>query len=393
MNENKLLIVGIDPGVTTAYAVLDIEGNLIELKSSKQLDLKILISEAMKIGRVVLVGTDKFKVPGLVESFATKLGARIISPEYDLKVDEKRQMIQNFSFDDEHQGDALASALFAHKRTKMLLDKIDFFAEENGKYGIKNRVKELVITKEMSIKSAASMIEKKDEEPKIMEKAVVGRQLNKNDFIRLHNKLKRYEEEIKLMKRHNDNLNNELKKYRKIPSDSSKLQSSKNNSKKLADFRESRIKSLENLLKLKEKDVEHMKSVVRRFNNILSNINNFYILKKLDTLGIKEFNFKNKILNIQGNDIFLVDNPNIVSNEVVDLLKNKVFIIVYKKPISEKVEGSLPFVFVNAKNLKIDEDRHFGFIEKRNFEMEKGKVDWVKKIVEDYKREKQLIHG
>src|SRR3989338_7900791 len=110
MNEKKLLIVGIDPGITTAYAVLDIESNLIELKSSKQLDLKILISEVMKIGKVVLVGTDKVKVPSLVESFATKLGARIVNPDEDLKVDEKRKMTQNFSFDDEHQGDALASA-------------------------------------------------------------------------------------------------------------------------------------------------------------------------------------------------------------------------------------------------------------------------------------------
>lgn len=390
MNEKKLLIVGIDPGTTAAYAVLDIEGSLIEVKSSKQLDLKILISEAMKIGKVVLVGTDKVNVPGLVESFATKLGARIISPGEDLKVDEKRQMVQNFGFDDEHQGDALASALFAHKRAKALLDKIDFFAEENRKYCIKNRIKELVITKEISIKSAVSMIEKKDEESKIMEAVVVERKLRESDFLKLYNKLKRHEEEIRLLRSFNNNLKKTIGGYQSILSKHKKFNS---NDKKIFDFRESRIKSLENLLKLKEKDVEHMKSIVRRFNNILSNINNFYILKKLDTLGINEFNFKNKILNIQRNDIILADNPNIVSNESVELLKNKVFIIVYKKPISEKVEGSLPFVFVNAKNLKIDEDRYFGFIEKRHFEMEQGKVNWVKKVVEDYKREKQLIHG
>ncbi len=393
MNEKKLLIVGIDPGMTTAYAVLDIEGNLIHLKSSKQLDLKLLISEVMKIGKVVLVGTDKVKIPSLVESFATKLGARIISPEEDLKVDEKRKMIQNFSFDDEHQGDALASALFAYKKTKALLDKIDFFVKENKKYNIRNMIKALVITKEISIKSAVGIIEKKDEESKIIEKVVVERQLSENDFLRLYNKLKKYEEEIKLMEKYNNNLKNELEKYQKILSDQSKLQASKNNSNKLADFRESRIKSLENLLKLKEKDVEHIKSIVRKFNNILSNINNYYILKKLDTLGINEFNFKNKVLNIQKNDIILVDNPNIVSNEVIDLLKNKVFMIVYKKLTSKKIEESLPFVFINAKNLKIDEDKYFGFIEKRHFEMEKDKVNWAKKIVEDYKREKQLISG
>src|SRR3989338_6732880 len=127
MEDRKLLIVGIDPGTTTGYAVLDIEGNLICLKSSKQLDLNQLISQTISIGKVVLVGTDKAKAPNLVETFATKLGAKVIIPQEDLKVDEKRKSINKFSFDDEHQGDALASALFAYREMKSLLDKIDFF--------------------------------------------------------------------------------------------------------------------------------------------------------------------------------------------------------------------------------------------------------------------------
>ena len=136
MENKKLLIAGIDPGMTTAYAVLDIEGNLLHLNSSKQLDLNLLISEIINIGKVALVGTDKAKVPGLVEAFATKLGARIASPPEDLKVDEKRKMITGFDFNDEHQGDALASALFAYKEIKTLLNKIDLFAKENKKQSI-----------------------------------------------------------------------------------------------------------------------------------------------------------------------------------------------------------------------------------------------------------------
>src|SRR3989338_9246374 len=133
MEDKKLLIVGIDPGTTTAYAVLDIEGNLMHLNSSKQLDLKLLISDIIKLGKVVLVGTDKANVPRLVEAFATKVGARIVSPKEDLKVNEKRDMTHNLNFNDEHQGDALASALFACKSTKALLDKIDLFARNHKK--------------------------------------------------------------------------------------------------------------------------------------------------------------------------------------------------------------------------------------------------------------------
>ena len=44
-----LLIVGIDPGVTVGYALLDINGNVIKLYSSKELDLDKLISKIIEI--------------------------------------------------------------------------------------------------------------------------------------------------------------------------------------------------------------------------------------------------------------------------------------------------------------------------------------------------------
>ncbi len=390
MDDKRLLIVGIDPGITTAYAVLDIEGSLIHLKSSKQLDLNHLISEIIKFGKIVIVGTDKFKVPNLVGAFAAKLGAKIVSPEEDIKVDEKRKIKYNFRIEDSHQGDALASGLFAYQAVKPLLNKIDFFAKENKKQNIRNKIKELVISRRISIKNAVSIIEKK-EETKIVEKAIAEKKsISQNDFLRLYNKLNRYEKEIKLMRDYNDKLKNKISHLEK---NGMKKEEPKINDKKIADFRENRIKFLESSIKSKEKEIEHLKSLMRKFNDIISNIINFYILKKLDTLGINEFNLKNKILNIKKNDILLVDNPNIASSDVIDLLKNRVFIIVHKNPVSAKMANALPFIFINSKNLKIEEDRYFGFIDKKHFEVEKSKLDWVKKVIEDYKNEKsELVH-
>ncbi len=394
MENKKLLIVGIDPGTTTAYAVLDIEGNLIHLHSSKQLGLRHIISEAINLGKVVLVGTDKTKIPRLVEAFATKLGANTISPKEDIKVEEKRKITSNFNFADEHQGDALASALLAYREAKPLLDKIDFFVEENKKHSIKDKIKELVITKNISIKTAVGIIDKKDEETKIIEKVIVDKKLSEQDFLKLYGKLKKYESEIKLIRTHNSNLKNRIaqleKSNRKIDNEIKK-EELKDYNKKTDDFRESRIRFLENALKSKEKYAEELKLLIDKHSNIISNINNYHILKKLDTLGANEFNFKNKILNVQKNDIILVENPDIASNSVVDSLKNMVFIIVHKKPISKKNEARMPFLFIGTKNLKIEEDKYFGFVDKKQFEIEKGKVDWVRKIVDDYRREKQQL--
>lgn len=385
MEDKKLLIVGIDPGTTTGYAVLDIEGSLVHLDSSKQLDLKLLISETVKLGKVVLVGTDKEKIPHLVEAFAAKFGARIESPKEDLKVDEKRKVVSDFNFDDDHQADALASALFAHRAEKALLDKIEFFVEENKKHHIKNKIKELVITKQISIKNAVSIIEKKDEESKIIEKVMAEKRLNESDFLRLYDKLKKYKTDIGLIRKYNNNLRKRIRNLEK----QTKTEEPKN--KKTVDFKENRIRFLDNLVKSKEKDAEHLRLLIGRYNRIISHINDFYILKKLETFGINEFNFKNKMLNIQRNDIILVNNPSIVSDRVVALLKNNVFVIVHRKPISKEIENMLPFIFIDAAKLKIDEYGYFGFVEKRHFEIEKGKVDWVNKIVEDYKREKEQL--
>ena len=389
MEKKKLLIAGIDPGITTAYAVLDIEGNLVHLNSSKQLDLSRLISETINFGKIVLVGTDKVKVPRLVEAFATKVGARILRPEEDLKVDEKRKMIDKFSFGDEHQGDALASALFAYKEAKPLLDRIDSFAGENKKKDIRDRIKELVIAKKISIKSAAGIIEKNGEEERIIEKVVVENRLSENDFLRMYGKLKSYEEEIKLVKNYNNNLRNRVTDLEKMRN---RREVPKIDNKKPGEFRDSRIRFLETKVAMQENEIERLRSLVKKLSNVLSNASNFYILKKLDTLGINEFNYKNRILNIQRNDIILVDNPNIASKSVIDVLRNSVFIIAHKKAVSKKIENDLPFVFISAKNLKIDEDKYFGFVEKRHFEAEKGRIGWASKVIEDYKKERnQLI--
>ena len=76
MQEKPLLVVGIDPGTTIGYAVLDLDGNLIKIDSSKHITLSSLISGITAIGKVILVGTDKKAVPGFVKKFAVKGGLR-----------------------------------------------------------------------------------------------------------------------------------------------------------------------------------------------------------------------------------------------------------------------------------------------------------------------------
>ena len=381
----KLLIVGIDPGMTTAYAVLDIEGRFIKAYSSKQLELNSIISDIIGIGKAILVGTDKSKVPGLVEDFAIKVGARVISPNEDLKVEEKRKMSSDFEFENDHESDAIASALFAYRAAKPLLDKIDIFARDSKKQHIRNLIKEIVIAKRISIRNAAGIIEKKDEESGIVAKAITEKKFSEKDFIKMYSRLKSYENELKLVRMHNSSLRSRISSLENAPK-----HAKQRNDSKTIDFREKRIFSLENSIKSREAENEKLKSVIRKLNFIISNANDYYILKKLDSLGINEFNHKNKSLNIRKNDILLVDDPNIVSEQVIDSIRNDVSFIIHKKPLSRKIESQLPFAFISIDKLEIEEDRYFGFVDKKNLEMEKSKADWAKKIIDEYKNERLI---
>ena len=235
------------------------------------------------------------------------------------------------------------------------------------------------------IKLHEEKLKKADEEDKILDKIVIEKKLNEADFLRLYEKLNKYKEEINMLKKQRNNLIKKITILEKNISIRPVV-----DSKRIQYFGEHNIRFLEGLIKNKNQEIEELKLFIRRFNNVISNISDFYILKKLDNLGLKELNSKNKVLNIKRNDILLIENPNIISSSIVDFLKDRVFIIVHKKPISEKIEN-LPFIFLNSKNLKMDEDKYFSFVEKKSFDMEKDKVNWVKKIIDDYKREKQQL--
>src|SRR3989338_10502978 len=109
--EQAPLIIGIDPGTTIGYAVINTDGELISIESSKDLSLSLLISKIINLGKIIAVGTDKKNIPSFIREFSAKIGARVIAPKEDIRVAEKQKLTENFNTKDYHQMDALASAL------------------------------------------------------------------------------------------------------------------------------------------------------------------------------------------------------------------------------------------------------------------------------------------
>ena len=156
----KDIIVGIDPGTTKGYALLDLEGNLLKLNSSKHTSHETLLRDITSIGNPIIISTDVIPAPKLVRKIATATGARIIHPEASLDTKRKRKLTSPYGRElkkenlDKHKLDSLAAANYAFKRIRSQLEKIKIVLNQKNKSYLEKDVTSLVITKNISIHHA-----------------------------------------------------------------------------------------------------------------------------------------------------------------------------------------------------------------------------------------------
>jgi predicted RNase H-like nuclease (RuvC/YqgF family) len=128
MNEEPL-IIGIDPGNTSAVAALDLNGELEFLVSRKEFSHHEIIREIVENGYPVVVATDRAEIPSTVDKIASSVGAMKFTPENNLSQQRKEQLGEG---DNSHEKDAYASALHAYKRLSKQIRKIN---KRSGKPG------------------------------------------------------------------------------------------------------------------------------------------------------------------------------------------------------------------------------------------------------------------
>ncbi|ELY59209.1 hypothetical protein C491_07706 [Natronococcus amylolyticus DSM 10524] len=107
------VVVGIDPGTTTAAAIVSLEGEVLDVWSSRTSDTADVIEWIVERGRPIVVAADVTPIPETVEKFRRSFDAAGWVPDSDLPVDEKQHRTREQPYDDDHQRDAMAAALFA----------------------------------------------------------------------------------------------------------------------------------------------------------------------------------------------------------------------------------------------------------------------------------------
>ncbi|MFC7132213.1 MULTISPECIES: DUF460 domain-containing protein [Salinibaculum] len=108
------VLVGIDPGTTTAVAVVGLDGEVLDVLSTRTADTAAVIEWIIERGRPIVVAADVTPMPETVEKIRRSFDAAGWEPERDLPVDTKQHRTREEGWDNDHERDALAAALTAY---------------------------------------------------------------------------------------------------------------------------------------------------------------------------------------------------------------------------------------------------------------------------------------
>jgi hypothetical protein len=112
---SRYLVVGIDPGTTTAVAALDLDGKVVHLSSSRQRAMSEVIEALYRAGKPLVIASDVKEMPFSVERIRRAFSAVGYTPREDRTVEEKAELVAGFQYGNIHERDALAAAIDAFR--------------------------------------------------------------------------------------------------------------------------------------------------------------------------------------------------------------------------------------------------------------------------------------
>lgn len=207
--------MGVDPGVTTGIAILDVNGNLLDVYSKRDATKPEVITRILDFGVPVIVASDVSSPPKSVEKIATKVGAVLYSPPVSPSLNEKRDLTKNYSsLKNDHEVDALSAAIRAWKQHRVLFSKVGSILESYGKQESFTKII-LRIMKEESpnIEDAIrGFIEKEEIVPR---ETMPKKEIRQDFVVKLETKLKEKQKEIDALRNQNILLSKALNEIRK----------------------------------------------------------------------------------------------------------------------------------------------------------------------------------
>jgi predicted RNase H-like nuclease (RuvC/YqgF family) len=382
----RYLIVGIDPGTTTAVAIIDLGGNLISVKSQKDWNFSDVVEFIKSHGKPVLIATDKKNPPEFVNKVKAAFNAVLYAPREDLSLDKKRDLTSKYDFLNDHERDALASAIDALKNYESKFRNI----EKRLPVGFDVERAKAEIIRGMTLKSLF--------EPQVVEK-VERKDEKEVDFLDLlekkDKKIKELKEENEMLRKQIEELKAEIEKLRAKIVAMADEEKEKMRREIYAKNLESRIVELIAEIKKKDSEIARLKEKLE-------------ILKKMKLLeisGWKEVKLVKKFSKeelekaeiVEGDIVYIADASGGSKSSAEFLCSKKIKAVITGSEMSHvarEVFDSFGIPRIRKEEVDIIEGSEVAFVG-HNFEevykskleeMRRKAVERIEKLFEDYKK-------
>jgi hypothetical protein len=379
----RLLLVGIDPGTTVGYAALDVTGTPVASRSAKELNLDAVVAELSALGTVLVVATDKAKVPSFVSLVATKLGARVFAPSEDLRVVEKRELTRAQAYQGHHEMDALAAALIAFKNHERLFFRIDRFLADQKRPELALALKELVVKHSISIRAGFDFLTSPQTPiTSILKTETAQRQLKREDYWKLYDTLTAAEREKRLLHRQNQRLSDLVQRLKR---QATALKAAVKPETLIIRPR-AELEQAKRTIKDLQQQLEHVLARQQRLQHVLLHRDAYVLAKRMRNLGFDEYKRVARVLGFQEGDILFLEDPNSFSQRTIKELQPIISLVIAVQPPKPKVAEQLPWVMLDAAAIAHTQDEYFAFFDSKALEKARGDKGLLRKLIQDYQQ-------
>ncbi len=279
-SSDRRLIVGVDPGVTTGLAIIDLDGNILDLKSSKMFSKNEILNYVKDYGLPLIYACDTLHVPEFIVKLANATDSKIFSPRRVMSISEKQELVYDFikgemvKITNSHKRDALAAAIKAYQYYKPVFNKIEAKLSKTPFFIPANEVKTEVIIHEKSISKAISDLTPKIQpKPVIVEKTEQPKPVSQKDTV-----VKELKKKIANLVLFNEQLKGENNKLK------AKIKEWELRFKTLCNEETLKLKR-EKIIQIKEDEILNLRNQVNQLKNIISKLQSeIYNLKNIKTL-------------------------------------------------------------------------------------------------------------
>jgi len=381
-------IVGVDPGTTTAVAVLDLNGNLLGVKSKKNWNISEVVEYITSLGKPVVIATDRSNPPEFVLKLKALFQAVLWMPKEDMSVEKKRSLTVGFQFINDHERDAIASAIEAYNSFRNKMRNV----EKRIPFGVDVDLIKAEVIRGTPLKDLIESRDKKEEETsKKSERRI--------ETVRKDRILEELEEENKMLKKEIKYLKDEIERLK------AKIMV-------LSNEMTERIKR-DNYIRALKSEITELKKELRKKNEVIDELKKrIEILKKMKSLELEGYKVVkvlkkftrdgidelDEMLGLGKGDVVLIRDSSGGGKITAEYLCDKdIRAVIVKNEMSHLArsvfeEKEIPVI--SSDDLDLKEGEYFALVDIEEFErvyrckveeMKKKKLERLENIILEYK--------